>query len=194
MTKLLILLQRDCFKSIWLRPGFSFIPYILHPRSRGRISLHSKSIEDQPIIEPNYFSHPDDIRTLIVAIRIAMELGVSPPYAEYKSRLFSSPNPNCKHLQLHSDSYWECAAKTVPYNVYHDVGTCRMGPADDPESVVDPELRVLYVSNLRVVDASVMPVITSGNTNAPTIMIAEKASDMIKKEYGLLRDMHLFGN
>ena len=73
----------------------------------------------------------------------------------------------------------------ITYNYYHDVGTCRMGPPSDPLAVVDPELRVYGVAGLRVADASIMPEITSGNTAAPTVMIGEKAADIIKRTYGL---------
>jgi choline dehydrogenase len=89
------------------------------------------------------------------------------------------------HLTIYSDEYFECVARAVPNNVYHDVGTCRMGPVGAPNVVVDPELRVHGVRNLRVADASIMPEIVSGNTNAPTIMIGEKAAEMIKKDHGL---------
>jgi choline dehydrogenase-like flavoprotein len=88
--------QRERFKSIYLKHGFSFIPYLLHPKSRGRISLASKDIYDAPVIEPNYFSHPDDFKTLLVAIRLAMKLGASPPFAKHGSRLFGAANPSCR--------------------------------------------------------------------------------------------------
>jgi choline dehydrogenase-like flavoprotein len=99
------------------------------------------------------------------------------------SNVYNHPNDLLSHLPRYSDAYFECVARAVPNQVYHDVGTCRMGPAGAPNVVVDPELRVHGVWNLRVADASIMPEIVSGNTNAPTIMIGEKAADMIKRHH-----------
>jgi len=83
-------------------------------------------------------------------------------------------------MDFGSDAYWECAAATVTTTLQHQVGTCKMGPDSDPDAVVDPELRVRGIEGLRVVDASIMPVIPTGHTMAPVYMIGEKASDMIK--------------
>ena len=99
------------------------------------------------------------------------------------ARINKNKVPGCEHLKFLSDDYWACAARHYSMTVYHPVGTCKMGPPTDPDAVVDPRLRVYGVLGLRVIDASIMPYIVSGNTNAPTIMIAEKASDMIKEEW-----------
>lgn len=96
-----------------------------------------------------------------------------------------NPNaiPGCAHFEWLSDDFWRCMARYYSQTIYHPVGTAKMGPGSDPEAVVDDRLRVYGVKNLRVVDASVMPLIPTGNTNAPTIMVAEKASDMIKQDH-----------
>lgn len=91
--------------------------------------------------------------------------------------------PGCAGLHYLSDDFFRCIARHYSQTIYHPVGTCKMGPRSDPMAVVDPRLRVHGVRGLRVVDASVMPFIVTGNTNAPTIMIAEKAADMVKEEY-----------
>ena len=114
-----------------------------------------------------------------------------------RSRHFDAANPACSHLKPRSDNYYECAVRAVPLVASADAaasGTCRMGPAAHADSVVDPELRVIGVANLRVADASIMPEITSGGVTASAIMIGEKAADMIKKKYGLSRVLHDFGS
>jgi choline dehydrogenase len=89
----------------------------------------------------------------------------------------------CENLQFDSTGYWECLLRHIATTVYHPVGTCKMGPISDPGAVVDPELRVHGVKGIRVADASIMPNIVSSNTNAASIMIGEKAADMIKSEW-----------
>lgn len=89
----------------------------------------------------------------------------------------------CSGLELLSNDYWRCQARHYSQTIYHPVGTCKMGPRNDPWAVVDPRLKVHGVNGLRVIDASIMPYIVSGNTNAPTIMIAEKGADFIKEDY-----------
>lgn len=104
-------------------------------------------------------------------------------FRQFNSRLHRIPIPGCHRNPFGSDAYWECAIRHFTMTIYHPVGTCKMGPASDPDAVVDPRLRVHGIANLRVIDASIMPTIVSGNTNAPTIMIGEKGSDLVKEDW-----------
>lgn len=164
--------------------AFHVWPMILRPKSRGRISLRTANPFEHPIIDTNYFSHPDDIKVGVKGIRRTLELLEQPSLRRVGARLQDTPIPGCTHLTLHSDEYFECFIRHITLTIYHYCGTCKMGPPSDPEAVVDERLRVYGIKGLRVVDASIMPEIPAGHTNGPTMMIAEKAADLIKSDWG----------
>src|SRR5690606_41187052 len=124
-----------------------------------------------PLIDPRLLEHPDDIKPLIRALRIARAAFASAPFAEYEGTEVA-PGPECQ-----SDEQLDAYIRETGYTVHHPVGTCRMG--SDSEAVVDPELRFNGIEGLRVADASVIPSIIGGNTNAPCRMIGERAADFI---------------
>lgn len=165
--------------------SISISPVVLHPKSRGNITLNSSNPLDPPLMYANYLSDPADMATLLDAINISLKLGNTRVLRErFGFELDKAPIPSCvEKSSFGSRGYWECYARTATGPENHQVGSCRMGPSSDPMAVVDPELRVYGVKNLRIVDASIMPTVVSGNTNAPVIMIAEKGSDMIKKQW-----------
>lgn len=164
--------------------GFMVRPILLHPRSRGVVMLNQTDpIWGDPTIYANTFTVEPDLRTMVEAIRIAIRLLDTHAMEHLGARLVTTPLPACRNFDFDTDVYWECVATEYTSTLYHPVGTCRMGPKEDPNSVVDHELRVHGVKRLRVIDSSIMPNIIRGNTNVPTIMIAEKASDMVKQAW-----------
>lgn len=162
------------------------LPMIMRPKSIGRIMLRDKNPFHYPLIYPNYYTDPEgyDVKTAVAGIRKTNELIKTPPFQKLGAKLHSEPLPPCKKYGFDSDAYWECFARHFTFTIYHHVGTCKMGPDSDPDAVVDDKLRVRGIKNLRVIDASIMPVIPAAHTNAPTYMIAEKGADMIKEEWG----------
>ena len=160
----------------WGVSGIGLHTCLLKPLSRGAVELVSPDPDTAPSIDPRYFSDARDLHKLIAGIRLARNILVQPAMKEYTGRdLHPAPSGKVDEAGL------EEMVRARAESIYHPVGTCRMG--DDAQSVVDGRLRLRGVAGLRVVDASVMPDIVRGNTNAPTIMIAEKASDMIKADY-----------
>jgi choline dehydrogenase len=151
--------------------GFTVGPTLLAPTSRGEVRLRSNDPADPPLLYANYFASEEDLETMLAGVRLGLEIASEPALARFATRRFLPA------AQLDDDALRAHIRASVE-TMGHPAGTCAMGDGDD--SVVDPELRVHGVDGLRVVDASVMPTIPRGNTNAPVIMIAEKASDMIR--------------
>lgn len=171
------------YKPIANKDAWTIMPLLLRPRSRGWVRLRSKDPFDYPIINANYFSDPFDVKTLVEGVKIALRFAEGTAFKQFGSRLHRIPFPNCRDKKFGSDAYWECAIRTISMTIYHPVGTCKMGPKWDKEAVVDPRLRVYGIKGLRVIDASIMPTISSGNTNAPVIMVGEKGADLIKEDW-----------
>ena len=155
--------------------GFSLGALKLRPESRGEICLDSADPFDDPEIDPKYLSEEGDMETTLAGLKIAREITQTEPLASYHD------GEMLPGEDVQTDEELKQFIRESAETLYHPVGTCKMGSGD--EAVVDDHLRVHGVENLRVVDASVMPTVTSGNTNPPTIAIAERAVEMIVDEY-----------
>jgi len=160
--------------------SFTQIVSLARPLARGYIRLRTPDPLDTVLIEPNYFDDQRDVDVLVEAMKTAVELVENTTaFGEIGGRFTTQAFPGCEGVKFRSDKYWECYARHLSITLHHIVGSCSMGRADSPDAVVDPQLRVIGIQNLRVIDASVMPSVPVGNTNSPTTMIAEKGADMI---------------
>ncbi len=146
----------------------------LNPTSRGTVQIRSPRFEDAPAIAPNYLSTPEDRQVAADSLRVTRRIVAQAALAKYQ------PEEWKPGVQYQSDEDLARLAGDIATTIFHPVGTTRMGRADDPMAVVDPQLRVRGIRGLRVADAGVMPTITSGNTNSPTLMIAERAAQLIR--------------
>ncbi len=153
-------------------PGLTTAPCQLRPESRGSVHVKSADPSAHPAIKPNYLSDPIDQQTIVEGLRWARRIVEQPALDPYRGEELPPAS------QAQTDDELLAYAREWGSTIYHPVGTCKMG--SDPQAVVDAQLRVHGIEGLRVVDASIMPRLVSGNTNAPTIMIAEKAADIIR--------------
>ncbi|KAL7630755.1 UNVERIFIED_CONTAM: hypothetical protein RMT77_019032 [Armadillidium vulgare] len=176
-------LLEEYFSGLFFQESMGLSPILLRPKSRGSITLRSTDPFDQPNIDPNYFADPEDLEFFVRATRFCLEILETNAMKAIGAKFFDRPLPDCKYLPMGSDDYWRCYARYITSTTFHSAGTCKMAPDSDPMSVVDNKLRVRKVRGLRVADTSIMPLITSANTNAPAIMIGERAADFIKEDY-----------
>jgi choline dehydrogenase-like flavoprotein len=151
--------------------GFSCHVCLLRPKSRGSVSLKNKDVAAPPVIDPKFYDDPDDLEAMVKGFKIARRIMEAPALKQHTVRDFYTEN-------LRSDDEIRTELRNRSDTIYHPVGTCRMG--NDAGAVVDPQLRVRGVAGLRIADASIMPTLIGGNTNAACIMIGEKAADLIR--------------
>jgi choline dehydrogenase-like flavoprotein len=157
--------------------SFTMLPSLIYPKSRGELRLRSKDPFESPEIDPHYFEDDSDLETLVRGVEMSRAIAATKPFSDYL-RGEATPGPKVK-----TPSEIRAAIRLYAKTVYHPVGTCRMGV--DPMAVVDPDLRLRGgISGLRVADASIMPSIVGGNTNAPSIMIGERAADFVRGSSG----------
>ncbi|XP_012274578.1 glucose dehydrogenase [FAD, quinone] isoform X2 [Orussus abietinus] len=163
-------------------------PTVVIANTRGYMTLRSKNPLDPPLLYPNYFEDPQDVKVLIEGIRKVTELADTKAMKMWDLQLDSEKHPWCTGYHFGTDAYWECVirARTGPEN--HQSGTCKMGPSWDPEAVTDPQLRVYGIDNVRVADASIFPIVPNANPVAAVIMVAEKAADLIRDTWSQTRE------
>lgn len=155
-------------------------PVNIMPRSRGTIRLASADPAVRPRIDPNYLAVDADVETLVWALRLARDIVGTRALRALGATLDETPAEHCTRHPFATDPYWRCLVRYHTRGENHHAGTCKMGPATDPDAVVDPELRVHGVKGVRVADASIMPLQPNANPIAPIIMIAEKAARFVK--------------
>jgi choline dehydrogenase-like flavoprotein len=152
--------------------GYSCHVCVLRPHSRGSVRLQSRDPLDAPLIDPAYLSDHRDTALMVEGVKKLRTIMKAPALQSYRGKEIYTAG-------IETDAQWEGYIRERADTIYHPVGTCKMGAAHDPMAVLDAQLRVKGVSGLRVIDASAMPTLISGNTNAPTIMMAEKAADFL---------------
>ncbi|XP_069362094.1 ecdysone oxidase-like [Maniola hyperantus] len=155
---------------------------LLHPKSRGQVRLRSSDPLVAPLVEIGFFRNIKDVAIMVEAIKFMLRITETSYYRKVGGAVAQLDVNGCEGLHHGTDEYWACYAVNTVNSLQHPVGTCPMGP----DGVVDERLRVHKIKGLRVVDASIMPLSPSGNTNAPTMMIGEKAADMIKEDHNVI--------
>jgi choline dehydrogenase len=176
-------MYQTVFKPLERKDTFTLLPLLLRPASKGRVKLRSKNPFKHPSIYMNYLKEEIDLEVMLEATKFAIKLALSDEFKKYGTRLHDIPITACKHLEFNSDNYWRCAIRQLTFTNYHQCCTAKMGPDWDPDAVVDPELRVYGVRGLRIVDASIMPIIPSAHIMSTVYAIAEKGADMILNEW-----------
>lgn len=146
----------------------------LVPKSRGKLLLNPRDPNDKPLLYANYFEDPTDLIPLIKGVRFLLSLENTKAFKSCGAYFEKTPLKHCRDYPWGTDKYIVCLARAYTSTTFHAVGTCKMGPKWDEKAVVDPKLRVYGITNLRVIDSSIMPVVIRGNTNAPSIMIGER--------------------
>ncbi|ODM92830.1 Glucose dehydrogenase [FAD, quinone] [Orchesella cincta] len=168
----------------WETPVFCGVAAV-RPKSRGTLTLNATNVDGDPVIDFNFLSHPQDIQVLLEGIQTALKIyEETPAYKRLEARLAPIEMPACDNLEYRSEEFWRCFIRQRGNSFLHAVGTCRMGRGQsDPDAVVDSRFRVIGIDGLRVADASIIPNVVNANTHAPLYGIAEKASDIILRDW-----------
>uniref|UniRef100_A0AAR5Q9E3 Glucose-methanol-choline oxidoreductase N-terminal domain-containing protein n=1 Tax=Dendroctonus ponderosae TaxID=77166 RepID=A0AAR5Q9E3_DENPD len=181
------------FRPLFDKHAWTIFPMLLHPKSVGYMELKSKDPFDYPRFFGNYFTDPEnhDLNTFVEVIRIIQRFSNTTAFQNFGSKLNHRSMFGCEHETFDSNRYWICCLRSISITLHHQVGTAKMGPSEDSTTVVNPNLQVHGIKNLRVADCSIIPRAVGAHTNAPSIMVGEKASDIIKDYWGELQNSEL---
>jgi choline dehydrogenase-like flavoprotein len=168
--------MKDFSRWITHRHAFGINACLLQPKSRGHVELKSADPAAAPVLHPRFLDHEDDVARLVHGIRVARQILSAPAFAASRG---AEIRPGA---QVTTTAQIEAYLRDNLATIFHPAGTCKMGPREDAMAVVDERLRVRGIDGLRVIDASIMPTVTSGNTNAPTMMIAERGAEFIRQD------------
>uniref|UniRef100_A0AAG5DPN4 Glucose-methanol-choline oxidoreductase N-terminal domain-containing protein n=1 Tax=Anopheles atroparvus TaxID=41427 RepID=A0AAG5DPN4_ANOAO len=173
----------EYFRPLAKTRNFMFLPMLLKPRAVGRVELKSSNPFHHPAFRYQYFEDDRDVDALVYAIREVIRISTKAPLRRMAVELYSRKVPGCQYMPFNTIDYWRCHVRTLTATFQHQVATCKMGPPEDPEAVVDSRLRVYGIKRLRVADVGIIPEAPTGHTSAHSFLIGEKAADLIKEDH-----------
>ncbi|XKL61999.1 hypothetical protein PGB90_001832 [Kerria lacca] len=179
----------DVFRDIKNKDAWSIWPMLMYPKSRGTVRLRSANPWHAPKLQSNFFAESIDLLRIVEGIKMVIKLSQTNAFQSFGSTLNRRPLPSCKHFEFGSDDYWACCVRQWTMQMHHQCGTCKMGPEWDKNAVVSPRLKVYGIKNLRVIDASIMPIIPGAHTVAGAYMVGEKGADLIKEDWNWTTSM-----
>lgn len=178
--------DKEYFRPLANMRAFMYLPLLLKARARGQVRLKSTNPFHHPEFKYQYFEDDRDVEALVYGILQAIRVTSQPAFEKLGVELYANKVPGCQHLQFNTLEYWRCHVRTLTATFQHQVLTCKMGPASDPEAVVDARLRVHGIKRLRVADIGIIPDSPTGHTSAHSFVIGEKAADLIKEDNRIL--------